>query len=567
VQEEVSFMLTFESPTAVHSVKDTLPFAWPHPLLLVILYSLTFLIVGSALHVQYGFPLDDSYIHQTVAGNLVHYGIPGFIPGQRSSGATSLIWTYLQAARYQFLASVDPVTYNFFFSWIMLCLIGPLLFLLARRDGLPLSSCWLLAAAPALCGNFIWLGMIGMEHLLFVMLSLVAIYFWFDASANHLRSAILAGSAAGLLACTRPEAIVFGPLLFFSSLRQIKRSRTDIGTALGIWAVFLAIILGANLYTSNALMPATLKGRSWLYFHTSGGPHSLHSVERFLGAYIQRLPRMFSTHFVGQISALDQVHGLFVCFGFALAAIALVGVLYLLSQRPLRVGFLVFWAAIHFLTYLLTFPAAGHGGRYQPLSLLLFFPLLFFGALATLQWLFSAQTQLRNVIMAVLLLLAGVSSLTTWRTVTIDGIAHINDTHGRVVLWLKQHASADANIAAFDIGRISYGWGRGITDLGGLADPSYFPFLSEGRVAQYLQLKHIQYLVLPSQGMEDLGFKVADLSSTNKVAEYCSPTAPWLLGFRYTIHATQCQQVYQLDKSLGTQPSITPQTAVSRSNR
>jgi hypothetical protein len=553
-------MLTFESPVAVAPQKTTPALSWPQPLLLVLIYSLSFLFVGTALYMQYGFPLDDSYIHQTVARNLAQYGIPGFIPGQRSSGATSLIWTCIQAARYKLLASVDPVAYNFLFSWIMLCLIGPFLFLLARRDGLSQRTCWLLAASPALCGNFIWLGMIGMEHLLFVALSLAGIYFWFDPSPDHLRSALCAGCAAGLLAITRPEAMVFGPLLFFSSLLRIKRSRSDIAAALGIWAVFFAALLSTNLYTSNALMPATLKGRSWLYFHTSDGPHSLHSAERFLGAWIQRLPRMFSTRFVGQISSLDQVHGMFVLLGFALAAIALVGAFYLLSQHPLRISFLLFWGAIHCLIYLFTFPAGGHGGRYQPLTLLLFFPLLLLGILAMLQRIFPGQPRMLNLAMIVTILLAGASSLTTWRTVTVDGIAHINDTHGRVVLWLKEHASPDANVAAFDIGRISYGWERGITDLGGLADPSYLPYLTNSRVAQYLQLKHIQYLVLPSQGMEDLGLGSADIASMTKVAEYCSPTAPWLLGFRYTIHATQCQRVYQLVEPGGTQPAVSTQT-------
>jgi hypothetical protein len=395
---------------------------------------------------------------------------------------------------------------------------------------------------------------------------LVGIYCWFDSSPNHLRSALCAGCAAGLLAITRPEAMVFGPLLFFSSLLGLRRARIDIAAALGVWAVFLAMLLGANLYTSSALMPATLKGRSWLYFHTSGGPHSLHSAERFLGAWVQRLPRMFSTRFVEQISSLDQVHGLFVLFGFALAAIALLGALHLLWQRPLRVSFLLFWAAIHLLIYLFTFPAAGHGGRYQPLTLLLLFPLLFLGMLGMLQRFFPGQTLPLNVAMVVTVFLAGVSSLTAWRTVAIDGIAHINDTHGRVVLWLKEHASPDARIAAFDIGRISYGWNRGITDLGGLADPSYLPYLTNSRVAQYLQLKHIQYLVLPSQGMEDLGLGSADIASMRQVAEYCSPTAPWLLGFRYTIHATQCQRVYQLIDPAGMQPAITAQTTISSRN-
>jgi hypothetical protein len=142
--------------------------------------------------------------------------------------------------------------------------------------------------------------------------------------------------------------------------------------------------------------------------------------------------------------------------------------------------------------------------------------------------------------------LAGVASLATWRTVTIDGIGHINDTHGMISKWLKAHTPPNASIAAFDIGRISYDWQNGITDLGGLVDPSYYPYLVEGRVPQYLEARHIQYLVLPGDGTEGFGFQTHPIAMT-KVAEYCSPKDPWLIGFRYTIHATRCQELYRLD--------------------
>jgi hypothetical protein len=518
----------------------------------VLLYSLTFLILISALHMQYGFPLDDSYIHQTVARNLAQTGIPGFIPGQRSSGATSLIWTYLQAANYRFV-HVNPVAYNLVFSWLMFSAIGPLLFSLARRDGLSPLACWLLAATPALCGNFMWLGLIGMEHLLFVALSLAAIYYWFDNSPDQRwPGAIAAGLAVGLLAITRPEAMVFGPLLLAASYLLVpaeeRRPLPQMAVVLAIWAVFLGLILAANYYTSHAWMPATLKGRTWLYFHTSGGPHSAASVLRFLGAWIQRLPRMFSTRFTEQMSQLNQVHGAFALLGFLLAGLALLGLGVLTSARSRRVGFLLLWATAHFGIYLLTFPTSGHGGRYQPLTLLLVFPCFAFGML----WLLSlgrrssaTASGWSALLTVAVLLIAGGASLRTWRTVAIDGIGHINDTHGMIALWLKQHVPPDAAIAAFDIGRISYDWGYGITDLGGLVDPNYYHYLVEGRVPDYLEQKHIQYLVLPGVGTEGFGIVGSSLGMT-RVAEYCSARGPWLIGWRYTIHATQCQQLYRL---------------------
>jgi hypothetical protein len=49
-------------------------------------------------------------------------------------------------------------------SWLILVSIGSTLFLLARRDGLSAPLSFALAASPALCGNFMWLALIGMEH-------------------------------------------------------------------------------------------------------------------------------------------------------------------------------------------------------------------------------------------------------------------------------------------------------------------------------------------------------------------------------------------------------------------
>lgn len=517
---------------------------WQPLLLLLLIYSGSFLVLGSALRIQYGFPLDDSYIHQTVARNFAHYDVLGFIPGKPSSGATSLIWACLQASNYKFL-HVDPVKFNFVFSWIMLALIGPMLFILLRRDGTPVLSSFVLAVSPALCGNFIWLGLIGMEHLLFIVLVLISIYFWFELGPHRRRNALLAGLGAGLLAITRPEAMVFGPLLAIVGWK-IRRTLSEVASALAVWSVFLVLLFATNFYTSHSFMPATLKGRTWLYFHTSGGPHTVHSMIRFLGAWIQRLPRQFSTKYVQQMQSLGEAHGSFALYGFLLFALATLGVYALVSRRVKRVSFLLLWAVLHSCIYLLTFPTGGHGGRYQPLNLLLLFPCLFFGFLWLLNKIGKGHAKWTAAVAVVALAVAGAASLRTWRTVTIDGIAHINNTHGKIAKWMLQNLPSDADVAAFDIGRISYTWDRHLLDLGGLVDPSYVPYLTSGRIPEYLREHHVDYVVLPSKAADEFGFTHDPSLTMTKLSEFCSPYDPWIIGFRYTIHAMQCQELYQL---------------------
>jgi hypothetical protein len=517
---------------------------WLLYLLLILLYSGCFLFLASALRVQYGFPLDDSYIHQTVARNFARYDVLGFVPGKPSSGATSLIWACIQASNYKFLHA-DPVKFNLLVSWVMLALIGPLLFMLARRDGFSLLPSFVLAASPALCGNFIWLGLIGMEHLLFIVLVLISIHFWFDTGRHRLPNALFAGLAAGLLAITRPEAMVFGPLLALSSWK-IKRTFSEVASALAVWAVFLLLLFASNFYTSHSLMPATLKGRTWLYFHSSGGPHTAHSIIRFLGAWIQRLPRQFSTRYVQQMQSLHQVRGSFALYGFMLFVLAMTGAYSLVFRRLPRVSFLLLWTALHFCIYLLTFPTGGHGGRYQPLNLLLLFPCLFFGTLWLLQKLTKGQAQWTAGVTVTALVIAGAASLRSWRTVTIDGVGHINRTHGKMGEWMLQNLPPDADVAAFDIGRISYTWDRNLLDLGGLVDPSYVPYLTSGHVPEYVEEHHVQYVVLPSRAADELGFTHSPSLMMTRLSEFCSPYAPWVLGFRYTIHALECQELYQV---------------------
>ena len=512
---------------------------------LILLYAASFSFLSSTLRVQHGFPLDDSYIHQTIARNLAEHGTLGFIAGHRSSGATSLLWTVLQAMNYRFFGGIDPVWYNLGLSYLCFAAIGPLIFLLADKDGLSRRTCWVLAAAPFLMGNFLWLGLIGMEHLLFLVFSLAAIYWWFTPGTRSRITAVLAGCAAGLLVVTRPEAAVFAPLLLVLSWRlKIRRSREDAGVLLGVWALMMSLSLTVNLWTSGSLMPVTLKGRSWLYFHRSGGAHTMHSMARFSGAWIQRLPRQFSVRYTHQVDSVRDIRAAAAVFGITLVVLALVGAWSLLVRRPTRITVLLVWAAVHFSIYLFSFPSGGHGGRYQPMTLLLFFPLLFLGVLTVLTTLLRTERAWLFVTVCVVMTAAGLASLRTWRTVTLVGVRHINETHGRIALFMQRYVPITARFAAFDIGRVSFDWRGQVIDLGGLVDPTYYHYLAEGKVPEYLELRHVQYLLLPSAGMEAVGF--ATMGTAEKVAEFCSPQDDWLIGFRYTIHATQCQELYEL---------------------
>ncbi|WP_245536255.1 hypothetical protein [Terriglobus roseus] len=449
----------------------------------------------------------------------------------------------MQAAKYTLLPGLDPVFYNLGLSLVILPVIGSTFFLLARRDGMSWKASAVLAAAPTLSGNFLWLGLIGMEHLFFVAFSLLAILFWFDGGKPSLRQVIIAGFFSGLVVLTRPEAVVFAPMLL--AVTAVSRSRPrpwrDYAIVTALWFVATSLVVSANFWTSGSPMPATLQGRSWLYFHSTGGSHSVGTILRFVGGWVQRLPREFSTGFVNQLSSPTQLGTRTGLIGVVLLAFMICGVVALLRRKPLRIKFLLLWALVHFLTYLATFPAAGHGGRYQPIVVMLLFPLLFFGVLFALRRMVHLPAKVAFALVFFVMLVSGVASISTWRRVTESGVAHISRVHGEIGTWMQQNLPPDTRLAAFDIGRVSYEWKGQVIDLGGLVDPSYYHYLVSGQVPQYLRDKRIQYVMLPGAGTKDMGF--SDRDGLEVVFRRCSESADWLLGWRYTINATQCQEI------------------------
>lgn len=500
-----------------------------------------FAVVASALRGAWGFPLDDSYIHQTVARNFARYHVPGLVPGQRSSGSTSVLWSYIQASRFWLGNHVDPVLFNLLLSVLLLAVLSQLLYSLVQNDKLPRQARMLVVVGAGVCGNFLWLGLLGMEHLLFVVFSVAAVLTWCNSEAQHSqRSAIWTGVFAGLVALTRPEGVILIAVLVLAAPR-LGRSRRQAAVAFAAWLPFLAILLGSDWYTSHSLLPATLAGRTWLDFHEHGGPHSLWALRNLSGSWFLRLPRMINANLTlpGNVKIAAAK-------GLVEWVLAAAGLAWLFQVRSRRLLLLCAWCAAHMATFLATFPNSGSGGRYQPLLLMLALPLMFLGIWQLLGWAAKKLGWPLEPAVWAAVLMVGAWSLGTWRMVALDGIDHINATHGQIAQWINRNLPPEASIGSFDIGRISYDrQGRAVVDLGGLADSAYMPYLVAGDISPYLAKEHIQYVVLPSSMGTVLGLWPGH-GVGPALAGYCSPQESWLLGYSATHHAAQCQSIYKV---------------------
>lgn len=510
--------------------------------ILIAVYTVAFLVVSGFPHPLSGFPLDDSWIHQVVARNLAHNGKLGFVTGKESSGSSSLLWTFVLAANLKFFPAIGPVLYSAILNICFFVAIGWGLLGMARRDGLSPTACWLWALTPALNGNFVWLGVIGMEHVLFVMLSVLGIYLWFQTGW---RSAAGASLCLGALCLTRPEGLCLAGLILLLS-PWTRRSRREIATVAITVAASIAITLAANRITSHAWLPTTYEGRKWLYFGSN---------------HVPLLARIEFPYVLGrsllQPWAVVQTHPLYV-FNTLIVVLMAAGAWKLASERRLRTSFLVLWDIALVLIYSLMLPTRSHGGRYQPLFLALIFPLMFLG----MQFLLDRVAQrgerrrlqpaAQTTMIVAVCIFCGIFSLKGWRRITSDGIALINGTHGKMGDLLVRTLPPNSKVAAFDIGRIGYIYGGKLVDMGGLTDSSFLPYMREHRIFSYLEDRHIDYLVWPTyeSGVSSipqiLVFTPEESREMTEVAQFCVPHKLWYESFAFISNAAPCQVLYRL---------------------
>jgi hypothetical protein len=452
-----------------------------------------------------GFPLDDSWIHQTVARNLVEYHVYGFLPGIHSSGSSSMFWTGVLALKYALLPRVWPWVYSAVVNGLLMGLICAGMMGLAQRDGLDGFDAWVLALAPLLSGNFLWFGLLGMEHVLFVAVSIGVVGCWFGRGRQG--AVWAAGGAAAVLMAvltmTRPEGALLA-LLLVGFKGTARRGWWSCGLLTAGAGVGAAVYAAVNWQASRTLLPLTMQGRRLLTF--GGGPIALPVRLRMERDGVMRLVaiwRVVRTPLVWRTGWSAAVIGL----GLLLLAGAMVLALLLARRGRPRLSALLVWMVALNGVYLVLFPSDGHAGRHLPLQALLFLPWVFMGLRRGLVWLgervgWSGVGGPAMWAVGALMVVSTAVSCRQWARLTRDGIGQIEGEHGAMADWIVQHVPTEAlrarEVAVFDIGRIGYVLGGSLVDLGGLTDPQFIPAFKAHRVVEYLEARQVRYVVLPT---------------------------------------------------------------------
>ena len=92
-----------------------------------------------------GYPLDDAWIHQLAARNLVRTGTLGIDPAVYGSGATSLLWALVLALGEAL--HVAPVAFSSTVNGLLFLLSGQALLGLLLADGVPRSRALIMSLA------------------------------------------------------------------------------------------------------------------------------------------------------------------------------------------------------------------------------------------------------------------------------------------------------------------------------------------------------------------------------------------------------------------------------------
>ena len=415
---------------------------------------------------QFGFPLDDAWIHQTYARNLGLHGIMAFSAGQPSNGSTSFGWTVLLAAGYRLKVP--------FFFWVYLW--GSLFAIATAFVAAHLSqsyfgesrNVWIVAILCILEWHLAWAAVSGMEIGFFTFLTLI-----FLLNLNRDDPPLLLGALTGMIVMVRPEGAILALVYMFKLvLTQLHDTKRILGNAV-IFLVMLLIVISPwvlfNLTYSHEPFPNTISAKFMVY----GYPWSLEKSLKYIRD-------VFIYFLNGPLMLLVPTSG------FAV---------YTEVRKKNTSHFYPFaWSYTLIILYAIALPVIYDQGRY----LMPLIPLLIIYGIEGLDQILKRFTHgplTRTMIwwslfgMVFLLWINGASDF-AYRVQLYDKV------HVQAAKWINEHTSSKAVIATHDIGIIGYYTERQIVDLAGLVTPEIVPIMNNPpKVADYVRSKHVTYLI------------------------------------------------------------------------
>ncbi|MGH2625150.1 MAG: hypothetical protein ACRDHY_00685 [Anaerolineales bacterium] len=416
-----------------------------------------------------GFPLDDAWIHQTIARNLALRGEWAFLAGHPASGSTSPLWTLMISIGHRL--GTDPVAWAdaLGVGLLVLVALAAWSWMETRRGAAALAG--LLPALLVLEWHLVWAAVSGMEILL---LALVAVLVLRALDSDPLRPGRI-GLLIGAAIWIRPEAVLLmGAGMWRIGLDSSRTVRQRLGALMrsaGAAAIPFAAYLVFHAAVTGAAWPSTFFAKAAEYAVETRAP------------LLSRLAEQAIPPLVGG------------------GAVLLPGVVLLVLEAARagawhRMAPLV-WVFLHWSAYAIRLPVVYQHGRYGMPTIPVLFVLGVEGAAAWLESrpLSPPRRLIGRAWVASALAVSGVFWWLGAGAYAVD-VAIIESEMVAASRWIAGHTEPGAQVAAHDIGALGYFGDRAILDLAGLASPEVIPFLrDEGRLAEYLDERGADYLM------------------------------------------------------------------------
>ncbi|MBA4374726.1 MAG: hypothetical protein C0401_00945, partial [Anaerolinea sp.] len=390
-----------------------------------------------------GFPLDDSWIHQTYAKNLVLYGRWEYIPGEISAGSTSPIWTLILSIG-NLLGFKTPFFWTTFISVIFfVCLVLTAFEIVKNKKPELLGYSFLAGSAILLEWHLLWSVASGMETVLFSLL-IVLVFLLLNIQKPKW---ILLGLLTGLLVWVRPDGItVLGPILLIFLYKGITKKIKFIN----LITFFIPLILLIGTY-------------GWFNFGISGKlfPNTFYAKQI---EYAILLSQPLLIRIYNVFSVLISGAGVLLVPGFIWA-----GKNAIVKRDFWKIG-VILWIIGYGLLYVFRLPVVYQHGRYLFPLIPMFVVVGICGTSELIEWLKSRKNTREHfkTIFFGSVLVCSLIFVSSGEKAYIKDLQTIDQLMVQPALWIKNNTNQTSVIAAHDIGALGYYSDRKIIDLAGL---------------------------------------------------------------------------------------------------
>ncbi len=456
--------MTRTSSASVHEMKGRdLAFI----ALVVILIAFVYLL-ASRFTYGIGFPLDDSWIHQTYARNLAHNGEWAFRSGVPSAGSTSPLWSVLLAVG--FIVNLSPYIWTYLLGVLALFALAALCewtvrsLITSYRPRFPWVGIFIAAE-----WHLVWAAMSGMETLLHALIVTTVLILLMTNSPRYLTLGLL----TGLSIWVRPDGLtLLGPALMTILLTKADlRSRFSAALRylIGFGALFGFYLL-FNLAIGGTPMPNTFYAKQAEYTAWQALP------------LLERLGQMSLQLLVGP--SLVLVPGV---AGWLVK-----------SVRGRMWGSLaaMIWCFGYMGLYISRLPVYQHG-RYIMPAMPIFF---LFGLLAFAEFdkskMFARHHWIGQLIWRAGIVMLAVAFVFLGARSYAEDVAIIESEMVVTAKWVAENLPPEAVVAAHDIGALGYFDDHELMDLAGLVSPEVIPIIrDEARLMEFLDEGSADYLI------------------------------------------------------------------------